>query len=347
MKNRFRLIALLVIIASTSWVMVGCGGEENNSNDKNAISIHVPQKVFMPNEQIVITAASNFSISLNGYGLTWEVLSNTCGASIIDASGLTATVVATGPGYFTVAVCGLVGSLSSNTYPYVSNSNVLTVTIRGYGEKVMVTSKEQLFSHGSDAVYVLQNDIDMAGEDFAPVEEFKGVLDGNGFKIRNLKVGGIDHLLTQQIGFIGINRGTIKNIIFENVNITALGESQNVGLVAVNYGALQEVRVSGVISGSSQNICVGGLCGTNYGRIIGCRNSSSVSGVKNVGGIVGNNMSNIYDNTNVGTVTGTTNKGGIAGYNSAGEITDCISKVNIVGTQSSVNNKVTNCKVVS
>lgn len=105
--------------------------------------------------------------------------------------------------------------------------------------------------------FVLENDIDMKKyPEFKSIEEFDGVFDGNGKKIKNLR-------------------------------IHQPGEDE-VGLFAsLEYGAkVKNLTVEGTVTGRSR---VGMICGTIYGKsqITGCKSKGTVSGMSQVGGIVG------------------------------------------------------------
>ncbi len=77
--------------------------------------------------------------------------------------------------------------------------------------------------------YMLTNDIDLSsvteGNGWKPLKAFTGVLDGNGYKIRNMTFHGelssdyYNEYGEAEIGFFKYVRGTVRNIAFTNVNI--------------------------------------------------------------------------------------------------------------------------------
>lgn len=102
-----------------------------------------------------------------------------------------------------------------------------------------------------DGSYILDCDIDLGGEDWTPLAynhstkgyqyktdtSFSGVLDGNGYTIRNMKAVSVD-ASHSYAGLFGVVSGNaqIKNIRFENCNVTATaGVSAYAGVVAGGF----------------------------------------------------------------------------------------------------------------
>ena len=117
------------------------------------------------------------------------------------------------------------------------------------------------------------NDIDLSGENWTPIPQFWGTLDGNGHSIDNMTIRNEDSN-NDYIAFIKEikNKGvpvTIKNIKFKNVDIYSSG--YYVACVLGDWGACK-INMS--------NIAV------ESGTIIG-------------NGMVGSLMSRTYDNTNI------------------------------------------------
>lgn len=88
------------------------------------------------------------------------------------------------------------------------------------GDWVIVTSASQLDIDSVDSSqnYILDNDIDFKKGDFSGIQRFKGVLDGNGYTIKNFV-----HTESPRGDSIGLftftNSGTVKNLTFENCEI--------------------------------------------------------------------------------------------------------------------------------
>ena len=200
----------------------------------------------------------------------------------------------------------------------------------------------------------LNSSIDLKSEEWTPIgsgsristiisgNSFRGIFNGNGNTISNLKItSGAENSL---IGFFGgLSNATVKNINFENVDISSA--SENVGTVA---GA---VTGSSIISGI--NVKSGKLSASNAGGVIGrlmiegtiesCTNAADITastGGGSVAGIVSkayytrkDKEMNIINCTNTGTIEGKYAAGGIVGL-SAANVKDCINNANITGPTS-------------
>lgn len=142
-----------------------------------------------------------------------------------------------------------------------------------------VRTEDDLFAIRNDinGTYVLQNDIRLTkwqtGSGWTPIPEFRGVIDGNGFKIHDLYINNS----SEGVGFIKyLYAGEIKNVHFANVNIlggtrTGAIASWAKGIASTPYNEYQtyygiaksakinNVKVDGSIRSSSENL--GGLVG--------------------------------------------------------------------------------------
>lgn len=201
----------------------------------------------------------------------------------------------------------------------------------------------------SDVFYAeLANDIDLdvapynVGSGWDPLisvgkDEFKCMLDGKGYRIKNLF---INRPGEDSVGFVGragnvdissYTKTVISNILFDGVDITG---RDDVGvLVGVNEHNV--VSNCGVLSGSvvGRNR-VGGLVGYNYhspsdsgavkiGEVDNCFSMASVTGVDSVGGFCGKaeivvstnsfTQTSIVNSYSVGGVVGDSNVGGFLG----------------------------------
>ena len=147
--------------------------------------------------------------------------------------------------------------------------------------------------------FKLLNHIDLSDKEFFnPIERFNGVLDGNGYEIRNLTIKD-NTLFEGYVGFFKIinSSGLIKNLTIRNVFIHS---GHTVGsLASTNCGKVMNCKVIG-----ENNICggdyVGGLIGYNRdnGYIENVYISiKSLDGFNEVGGLVGLNESNINNCT--------------------------------------------------
>ena len=113
---------------------------------------------------------------------------------------------------------------------------------------------------------------------------FKGTFNGSGYIIRGLHIRS-EAEDNEYVGLFGYNQGIISNL----------------GLV--------DSTVEG-------GIHVGGIAGYNMGIIMGCYNTSEITGIGTIGGITGINYGYIRNSYNTGFVGGATKVGGIVGQNS-------------------------------
>jgi hypothetical protein len=147
------------------------------------------------------------------------------------------------------------------------------------------------------------------------IPEFSGILDGQGHKIYNLLLAGAD---TASFGVIGINQGTVRHLLLEEVTYNfSRGYVAHCGiLVGVNYGTIEDCRIA-----ESSMLCkfsyqtkdsivayVGGLTGHNAGTVRSCfvdakidAYTTALGDVSNgwyysvcaIGGLAGSNNGNV------------------------------------------------------
>ncbi|MDR2580918.1 MAG: MBG domain-containing protein, partial [Fibromonadaceae bacterium] len=215
----------------------------------------------------------------------------------------------------------------------------------------------------ADKHYVLAADIDLSGYDWVPIGNggnvFRGVFDGDGKKISNLRIK--SNIFSSGL-FGGINGATVRNLGVENVkiNIISTASSRVGGIVgsASNNSSIENSYVTGKISGDNTGIgqyggnSVGGIAGSvasgsviKNGYFIGTV-INKVSSGGSTGGIAGSVSDNgLVENSYViGTVTSNSRNGstgGIAGNVGGapgGGINNCYSltTVNALSTASSI-----------
>lgn len=183
-----------------------------------------------------------------------------------------------------------------------------------------------------DSDYVKGGSFYNSGKGWEPIgttsTSFKGILDGNGYRIKNLY---INNPTQDCIGLFGyVNGATITKVSLENVNIT--GKDYVGGIVGYSYGevTVSYCNIQGTIDGEDY---VGGVVGYQnsyvnlskiYNYVKFCSNSASVTAKSNVGGIVGYSYSFCYSISdyaysyvqccyNVGNISGTSYVGGLVG----------------------------------
>lgn len=100
--------------------------------------------------------------------------------------------------------------------------------------------------------FKLMTDIDLGGYSWKPVREFYGVLDGNGYSIRNISYtisnNGLYGLIVHQ------NHGTIKDLQLLNCSLYEIDDPRN-------------NRSNSVFGAEGISLYVGGVCGINQGLI--------------------------------------------------------------------------------
>lgn len=158
---------------------------------------------------------------------------------------------------------------------------------------------------------------------------FQGNVDGNGYKIKGLKINRPDEDHVGLFGFLGSN-AVVANMKLENVNV--VGNNDVGGLVGYNSGAISSSYVAGSVTGGGYS-SVGGLVGGNEGSIKGSYAAGSVTGSDgSVGGLVGYHMGSIGSSYATGSVTGSDGAvGGLVGY-SEGAINNSYAAGNTTGS---------------
>lgn len=100
-----------------------------------------------------------------------------------------------------------------------STSGVVNITVT-FG--LATCAELQAIAPGSTATIQLMNDLDCAGLDFQPLQDFRGTLDGRGFVIRNLDITARDG--GQAAGlFATANGATVQDLGLVNARLTAVG----------------------------------------------------------------------------------------------------------------------------
>ena len=163
---------------------------------------------------------------------------------------------------------------------------------------------------------------------------YTGTFDGSGKTISNLYI----KAEKREAGLFGYTfQSTIKNLTFENANVTNTELYTGILVGVAGYQTtLQNIKISTkcqIIGGKDYT---GGIAGSLDGNAYNCVNYAMVQGQEDVGGLFG-----LYNRTgnsmtacaNYGNVTATSNTvGGLVGYYSSGTIQDCANYGNIEGT---------------
>ena len=151
------------------------------------------------------------------------------------------------------------------------------------------------------ANYHLTNDINFKFENWTPISEFSGTLNGYGYKISNMVLNGNQ---VEKLAFINNNSGTIKNLSFENASViikTNLDGAMGAIIVAKN-GSTGKIINCHTLSGSIEyyseadrtgdsagynDIHIGNISAYNLGLISGCSAKADISGTQVYAGVKG------------------------------------------------------------
>ena len=166
------------------------------------------------------------------------------------------------------------------------------------------------FCHAADAS---QNLKELSWEPIGNSDwSYVGTFDGNGKTITNLYINATQAYM----GLFGrIYKSTIKNLTFENANVT--NTENDIGILAGyagNGNTLQNIKISNTCQIKGGNDFTGGIAGYLDGNAYNCVNYAMVQGTEDVGGLVGYFESGtIKDCANYGDITGTSNVGNLIG----------------------------------
>mgnify|MGYP006920293045 CR=1 FL=1 len=145
--------------------------------------------------------------------------------------------------------------------------------------------------------------------------KYRGTFDGNGKTITNLYINA-SQTSQNNMGLFGYTyQSTIKNLTFENANVT--NTENDIGILAGyagNGNTLQNIKISNTCQIKGGNDFTGGIAGYLDGNAYNCVNYATVQGTEDVGGLVGYFESGtIKDCANYGDITGTSNVGNLIG----------------------------------
>ena len=166
------------------------------------------------------------------------------------------------------------------------------------------------FCHAADAS---QNLKELSWEPIGNSDwSYVGTFDGNGKTITNLYINATQAYM----GLFGrIYKSTIKNLTFENANVTNTQSNTGILVGKAGYGStLQNIKISNTCQIKGGNDFTGGIAGYLDGNAYNCVNYATVQGTEDVGGLVGYFESGtIKDCANYGDITGTSNVGNLIG----------------------------------
>lgn len=162
--------------------------------------------------------------------------------------------------------------------------------------------------------------------------KYQGTFDGNNKTITNLYINASQRFM----GLFGYtNQSTIKNLSFENANVT--NTQDFIGILvgyAGNGSTLQNIKISETCQIKGSNY-TGGIAGILDGNAYNCVNYATVQGKEQVGGLFSSydSSKSITACANYGKVTASSQwVGGLVGYFNSGTIQDCANYGDVKGT---------------
>lgn len=238
---------------------------------------------------------------------------------------------------------------SMNTIQPIINAEELDeVEISEWEGYTPISTKEELYNvrNNLSGKFYLTNDITFSAEDFVIkgnyynngelwgyTEAFTGTLDGNGYVISGLN-------LSNSIGFVSENNGTICNLGLTECTINSTNKSGSGCIAGTNNGMIYNCFTSGTMVNNNNSFAydglVGGIAGhnTSTGNIENCHSTMEITTCEFIdatGGIAGGNAGTIRYCEYSGTLVSTCYKnGGIAGRNT-GIIESCCNNGSITG----------------
>ena len=166
--------------------------------------------------------------------------------------------------------------------------------------------------------------------------KYRGTFDGNGKTITNLYINA-SQTSQNNMGLFGYTyQSTIKNLTFENANVTNTQSNTGILVGKAGYGStLQNIKISKTcqIKGGT---FTGGIAGILDGNAYNCVNYATVQGIQYVGGLCGNYSrtgNSMIACANYGNVTSSSlGVGGLVGFFDSGTIQDCANYGDVKGT---------------
>lgn len=219
----------------------------------------------------------------------------------------------------------LVSSLMPPASPFMESAEANT----GW---VDIATREDLdiISEDPSGNYRLIQDIDMGEEVWLRGITFEGHLDGQGYKIENLKTVNRKRMsgLFQSI----IGEGLVENLVLE-VEIEDAGDIAGGLASELIDGTISNVYVTGTLSNTGP--ATGGVVGLNNGKIMNSASAVQIQGSSDTGGVAGVNQYNgtISNSYATGSVTGEEAVGGLVGRNEFGTITNSYAAGVVMGSK--------------
>ncbi len=264
----------------------------------------------------------------------------------------------------------LSGSSGVSTLSSVSRMTEEEALAQGY--TVIKTAQDlDNIRNDLDGKYILMNDIDLSSySNWDPIGEvdldtgvgigFTGILDGNGYVVKNLTITSSSKVSVGLFGGIGYfntdssasgQLAEVKNLGIEKANITTSAEAAGILAGIKDYSQITNCYTTGKIEGNS-SLYVGGLVGASVGEVDNmsnnlidkCYSSATVivDSPQGIGGIFGDSaaggiagylvhsiVKNSYFTGNIQAINGYA--GGIAGGVYSAEAMNCYATGKVSG----------------
>jgi hypothetical protein len=146
--------------------------------------------------------------------------------------------------------------------------------------------------------YYLTADIDLGGVEWIPINNFSGILDGQGHVVKNMMITNLNtSIYGDNLALFGSmsTNASIKNVGIKdlsiNIDSAGTGSGYCIGaLCGFNGGTIDNCYVTGDVSIHVDSSSVGGISGVNRGSIFNCYNEATISVIgcgNQIGGIAG------------------------------------------------------------
>ena len=316
------------------------------TGDKLTYTVSTADGSIVSNEMLYKKLANN-TMSISGNQLTYTTGAGTNSEGVtVTASGFsTAVTTQSTSATDKVYVSTLSDFVSGSTY-YVKSASDLN-------------KLAELTNAGKDTsgvTFVLENDIDLAGQQFVPIgtfnNPFKGNFYGNGHVIKNLTITDTSVLSepftsgsskVYHAGLFGVTNGAkLYDIGLENVNINLSIDGVEDGVWAgalVGYEQYSEINNCYSTGSVSADAYAGGLVGVVVldSSVSNSYSTVNVSGKSIVGGLVANLGGKISNSFATGNVNGSS-AGGLVGYVSSSTISNSFATGNVSASEGSKQN---------
>ena len=224
----------------------------------------------------------------------WTLQMAKTASPVITTDGVNVSIICDTPGariYFTTdgSEPSASSRLYNGTFPLGLDNTIKAIALADNliesdvitQEFYRISSLDRIPQDGATGYYILMSDVDASG--YTTRTNFRGVLDGAFFTIKNL----------QQPLFDNVVDAIIKNVVLDDVNIDE-NDGRNVGAIACDANGKTLIYNCGVLATNGSIVSGSGNVGSIVGqmeghtRVANCYSYATVTG-KYVGGIVGSN----------------------------------------------------------